>query len=377
MTRTVGFVGAGQLARMAQQAAIPLGIRLRVLAETPTDSAAQVVPDVMVGDYRNLDDLLAFAEGCDVVTFDHELTSPAHLLALEQAGCRLAPTPAAKRFAQDKWHQRSMLGSLGFPVPPHALVRTAADVEAFARTHSWPVVVKAVRGGYDGRGVWVVEDAAEAAAVVDSAHEGRELLVETFVPIIRELAVMVARRASGDQAVYPVVETVQSSGICNEVIAPAQIEPAVATAARDLAGRIAEAIGVTGIFAVELFQMADALLINELAARPHNSGHWSIEGAKTSQFANHLRAVCDWPLGSTEPIAPVSVMVNVLGREDGSDPADLLQGALGDPNTHVHLYGKVPRPGRKLGHVTVCGDDAADVRKRARAAAAALGQEIT
>lgn len=378
MTMTVGFVGAGQLARMAQQAAIPLGLRLRLLAESTDDSAAQVVPDVVVGDYRNLDDLLAFAKGCDVVTFDHELTDPQHLAELAAAGAQLVPSPQTKRFAQDKRHQRATLGGLGIPVPRNRSVADLVDVEGLAADAGWPVVLKAVRGGYDGRGVWVVAGASEAGEVLrDAASAGIELIGEAFVPIERELAVMVARRPSGESAIYPVVETVQSSGICNEVIAPAPVSPDVAQAARDLAGRIADAVEATGILAVELFSTADGLLLNEVAARPHNSGHWSIEGAVTSQFANHLRAVCDLPLGATDPTSPVSVMVNVLGRADGADPADLLPAVLEDPDVHVHLYGKTARPGRKLGHVTVCGDDLNDVRERARLAAATLGQEIS
>ena len=362
---------------MAQQAAIALGLELRVLADAPNDSAAQVIAGVVVGDYRNLDDLRAFAKGCDVVTFDHELTDPEHLATLEAEGVRLVPTPAAKRFAQDKRYQRTQLAALGLPVPRHRQVESAADIAALAQETGWPVVCKSVRGGYDGRGVWVVDDVASATTVFDEATAaGLELLVEAHVAIECELAVMVARRPGGSSAVYPVVETVQDNGICNEVIAPAQVSPDVATAARDLAHRIADATGATGILAVELFATAEGLVLNEVAARPHNSGHWTIDGAVTSQFENHLRAVCDLPLGSTQPTAPVSVMVNVLGRPDGSDPADLLPQALGDPDVHVHLYGKTARPGRKLGHVTVCGDDADDVRKRARAAAALLGQEI-
>lgn len=373
----IGFVGAGQLARMAQQAAIPLGLHLRLLADSPDDSAAQVTPDTIVGDYRSLEDLLAFAKGVDVVTFDHELTDPEHLAALADAGVRLVPSPAAKRFAQDKRHQRTTLGALGVPVPAHRDVMTVGDVELLAETSGWPVVLKAVRGGYDGRGVWVVENTAEAERVItDAASANVTLLGESFVGIERELAVLVTRRPSGDTVVYPVVETVQCEGICNEVIAPAPVDDSVATAAQELSASIAELTGATGILAVELFATADGLVLNEVAARPHNSGHWTIEGAVTSQFENHLRAVADLPLGATDAVAPACAMVNVLGRDDGTEPADLLPAALDDPGVHVHLYGKQARPGRKLGHVTVCGDDLDDVRRRARAAAAALGRTI-
>jgi 5-(carboxyamino)imidazole ribonucleotide synthase len=373
----VGFVGAGQLARMAQQAAIALGVDLYLLAETAEDSAAQVVPDVLVGDYRKLADLRRLAVDSDVITFDHELTDPAHLAALGEEGRVVRPAPGAKRFAQDKAYQRRELAALGLPVPCFAEVATVGDVAAFGASHGWPLVLKAPRGGYDGRGVFVVADADEAAAVLSqragSAEVVPPMLAEELVPLDRELAMLVARRPGGEAVVYPAVETVQVDGVLRESIAPAPIAADLAEEARALALRIAEAIDLTGVLAVELFEARGALLVNELACRPHNSGHWTIEGATTSQFANHLRAALDWPLGSTTPLAPAVVTVNVLGRADGFDPVDGMAAALAVPGANVHLYGKSTRPGRKLGHVTVLGDDVADARDRARAAAAALG----
>lgn len=373
MRPTVGIVGAGQLARMAQQAAIGLGIDLRVLADSPGDSAAQVIPSVFVGDYRTLDDLHRLAKAVDVVTFDHELPDPAHLAALADEGLVLRPGPRTKVFAQDKLHQRRELSARGFGVPAFAEVHEVADVEAFGAEHGWPLVLKAPRGGYDGRGVFVVDDVAAAAeALADTSP----LLAEVMVPLVREVAVLVARRPAGEAVAWPIIETVQIDGILRELVVPAPLDPARAEQARRLGLRIAEAIDLAGVMAVELFDTGDELLINELACRPHNSGHWTIEGATTSQFANHLRAVLDWPLGSTAPLAPAVASANVLGREDGFDPAAGMTAALAVPGVGVHLYGKQARPGRKLGHVTALGQDPAEVRERARAAAAALGQPI-
>jgi 5-(carboxyamino)imidazole ribonucleotide synthase len=372
MAPVLGIVGAGQLARMTQQAAIALGVDLRVLADAADDSAAQVIPDVVVGDYRSLEDLRGFAKGCDVVTLDHELPDPRHLEALVDDGVVLRPSPGAKRFAQDKAHQRMRLGGAGFPVPPFARVATVGEVEDFGAEHGWPLVLKAPRGGYDGRGVFFVGSPGEAR----SALRDGPLLAEARVPLERELAVLVARRPSGEAVVYPVVETVQVAGILRELVVPAPISSERAVEARDLGLRIAEHIDVAGVVAIELFDTGSALLVNEPACRPHNSGHWTIEGAATSQFANHLRGVLDWPLGAPRPLAPSVVTVNVLGRADGFDPADGLTAALSVGDVGVHLYGKAPRPGRKLGHVTALGEDLDGTRERARRAAAELGEGL-
>jgi 5-(carboxyamino)imidazole ribonucleotide synthase len=368
---TVGMIGAGQLARMTHQAVIALGQSLRVLADSPEDGTALVAADVVVGDYRELADLRSFATGCDVVTFDHEHVPNRHIAALEADGVAVHPGSAALRFAQDKQAMRERLGALGLPCPRWAPVTTAADLAGFAADAGWPVVLKAATGGYDGRGVWVVHSVDEAADVLAS---GTRLIVEERVPIVRELAALVARSPFGQGAAWPVVETVQRDGICVEVLAPApELDDDLAEEAEALALRIAADLGVTGVLAVELFQTADGLLVNELAMRPHNSGHWTIEGAQTSQFEQHLRAVLDYPLGSTAPVAPATVMVNLLGG-----PADVEPAALDErvhhfmahwPEVKLHLYGKSMRPGRKVGHVTVVGADLAEIRARAQAAA--------
>jgi 5-(carboxyamino)imidazole ribonucleotide synthase len=360
----VGMVGGGQLARMTHQASIALGQSLRILAASPDDGAALVAADVHIGHHTDLDALRTFAKGCEVVTFDHEHVPSEHIEALEAGGVNVAPSAAALRYAQDKRAMRERLTELGAPVPRWAPVAAPADVTAFAADTGWPVVVKAVRGGYDGRGVWFVDETDELPDV--------ELIVEERVPLRRELAVLVARSPFGQVATYPVVQTVQREGICVEVLAPApDLDPELAVEAEQLAIRLATELGVVGLLAVELFDTGAGLLVNELAMRPHNSGHWSIEGARTSQFEQHLRAVLDYPLGDTGLTAPAVVMANVLGGQAGGMSIDerLHHMFAADPGIKVHFYGKQVRPGRKIGHVTALGEDLTRTRERAVAAA--------
>ncbi|MSW65408.1 MAG: 5-(carboxyamino)imidazole ribonucleotide synthase [Actinobacteria bacterium] len=380
-TPVVAMVGGGQLSRMTHQAAIALGQSLRVLVADPAESAALVAGDVRIGQHTSLEDLVDFAEGATVVTFDHEHVPTDHLRALEAAGHRVAPGPDALVHAQDKLVLRRALAAAGESQPAWSQVDSAADVSAFAAEHGWPVVLKTPRGGYDGRGVFVVPDEASAAELVD--RHGT-LLAEERVVMVRELAAQVARSPFGQVAVYPVVETVQRDGVCNEALVPAPgLSDELATVAQEMAVRIADRLGVVGMLAVELFQTADGVLVNELAMRPHNSGHWSIEGAVTSQFEQHVRAVLDYPLGSTAMTAPVVVMANVLGgdaaAEDWSGPGldERVHHFMAHwPDVKLHWYGKGQRRGRKLGHVTALGDDLVEVRARAVAAARYLADGV-
>ena len=360
----VGMVGGGQLARMTHQAAISLAIDLTVLAEAGSP-AAQAGARVLEGRADDPAALRALAAATDVVTFDHEQVPLAELEALVAQGRVVRPAPAANRLAQDKLHARRAFADLGFPVPAFAPATSQVDVDRFAGEHGWPVVLKARSGGYDGRGVAFVADPADAAAALVAM--GDDAVVEEHVGIARELAVLIARRPSGETAVYPVVETRQEDAQLRELVVGASVPQAEA-----LGVRIVELADATGIVAVELFETADgSLLVNELALRPHNSGHWTIEGAGTSQFEQHLRAVLDWPLGATDLNAPAVATVNVLG-EDGVDPRAGLPAALAVPGAHVHLYGKAPRPGRKLGHVTALGGDVDTALATAHRAVAAL-----
>jgi len=367
----VAVIGGGQLARMLAQPAIALGVPLRLLAEAEGVSAAQVIPDHQVGDHRDLATLRSVTDGCAVVTFDHEHVPTEHLHALEEAGVACRPGPSALVHAQDKAVMRAAMDRLGAPQPRWAVVASPEEIEAFGL----PCVLKVTRGGYDGKGVWVVRSLADAdEALADADRRGVPLLAEEHVDFHRELSAIVARSPSGEEAAYPVVATTQLDGICHEVIAPApDLSPERAAEAQQLARHIATELDVTGVLAVELFDAEDGrILVNELAMRPHNTGHWTQDGAVTSQFENHLRAVLDLPLGSPEPRAPWTVMVNILG---GPDPEaghlyDGYQHALArDPRLRVHLYGKELRPGRKVGHVNAYGDDLADTLARARHAA--------
>ncbi|GGL90220.1 N5-carboxyaminoimidazole ribonucleotide synthase [Micromonospora yangpuensis] len=358
---------------MTHQAAIALGQSLRVLAQSPDDGAALVAADVQYGDHTDLAALRTFAKSCDVVTFDHEHVPTEHIRLLAAEGVKLFPPADALLHAQDKRIMRERLGALGAPNPVWQPVTEPADLVAFGTEQGWPVVLKAARGGYDGRGVWLVDDAAQATELAGTLLAGgTRLIVEERVRLRRELAVQVARSPFGQVAAYPVVETVQVDGVCVEVLAPAPgLAEEVAVAAQQLAIDLATALGVVGLLAVELFETPTGLVVNELAMRPHNSGHWTIEGARTSQFEQHLRAVLDYPMGDTALTAPVVVMANVLGGEPGGISVDerLHHLFAAEPGAKVHLYGKQVRPGRKIGHVTVLGDELDDVRARAARAA--------
>ncbi len=400
----IAVVGGGQLARMMVPAAAELGVHLRVLVEDVDSSAAQVLSDAPVGaasDPQALRELIAGTSPsgstavlgsvpASVLTFEHEHVPNDLLMEFVNQGTAVHPGPHALVQAQDKIVMRERLTELGVPCPRWAALPAsspqdgAAALDAFiaeesARAgHAVQVVVKTSRGGYDGKGVRLVSAAAEASdwfsAVADG---GPALLVEEKVPFARELAVVVARRPSGQTATYQVVESIQVDGVCSEVIAPApDLDPDVATQAQDIATRIAQGLDVTGVLAVEMFDVDGQVLVNELAMRPHNSGHWTIDGAITSQFEQHLRAVLDLPLGDVTPKAAWTVMTNLLGSQL-ADPTSVLPEALSDPRARVNLYGKGVRPGRKLGHVNVSGSDLADVRRRAQNAVATLRGEGT
>ncbi|MEU7202103.1 5-(carboxyamino)imidazole ribonucleotide synthase [Streptomyces sp. NPDC045470] len=392
----VGMVGGGQLARMTHEAGIPLGIKFKLLSDTPQESAAQVVSEVVLGDHRDLETLRAFARGCDVITFDHEHVPTEHLRALEADGIPVRPGPDALVHAQDKGVMRAKLDAIGAPCPRHRIVADPADVAVFAaeisgggaqrldegrwpgggRDGGFPVVLKTVRGGYDGKGVWVVRSSKEAA---EPFRAGVPVLAEEKVPFVRELAANVVRSPHGQAVAYPVVESVQVDGVCDTVIAPAPgLSDALSGQAQELALRIAHELGVVGHLAVELFETADGrILVNELAMRPHNSGHWTQDGAITSQFANHLRAVLDLPLGDPRPRAKWTVMANVLGGDYPDMYSAYLHCMARDPQLKIHMYGKDVKPGRKVGHVNTYGDDLADVRERAAHAAGYLRGTIT
>ncbi|WP_281245202.1 5-(carboxyamino)imidazole ribonucleotide synthase [Raineyella antarctica] len=382
----VGIIGGGQLARMMYGPAIRLGLHVKLLAEAPGVSAAQVAHDVEYGDYTDPATVLAFAEGCDAITFDHEHVPTTLLQQLEERGIAVRPGSAALVHAQDKVVMRERLSALGMPCPAFQVVASAEELAAFGERIGWPVIAKTSRGGYDGKGVWKIDGPQQAGEPFEALASGEagggttagsgtsgevQILAEEFVDFTRELSALVVRSPSGQGVTYPVSETYQDRGICAETLTPAPgltDERAVAT--QQMALRIAEELGVVGVLAVELMEARDGrILVNELAMRPHNTGHWSIDGAHTSQFENHLRAIADLPLGDPASRASWTVMVNVLGgsREDLAD--GLLHVLSRDPQLKVELYGKAVKARRKVGHVTAYGPDLEDVRARAQHAA--------
>jgi 5-(carboxyamino)imidazole ribonucleotide synthase len=387
---------------MMQPAAVELGVRLRVLAESAQASAAQVVPDSPVGDHRDLAAVSAFAADCDVLSFDHEHVPGPVLEKLVADGVAVRPGPQALRHAQDKLVMRRRLTELGLPCPRWREVHEWDGVVAFAAElsaagGSGDVVLKTPRGGYDGKGVLVLSTGARSGPdgpgglggpdaggsdrrdqetartwLAEAGPDG--LLAEERVNFVRELAVLVARSPSGQAAAWPVVESLQVDGVCREVVAPApDLDQEAAARATEIALTLAGELAVVGVLAVEMFEVSAGgvtrVLVNELAMRPHNSGHWTMDGAVTSQFEQHLRAVLDLPLGDPRPRSRWSVMVNVLGGDHPDLYRSYLHVMARDPGVKVHMYGKEVRPGRKVGHVTVCGDDLADCRARARHAA--------
>jgi len=368
----VAVVGGGQLARMMAPAATALGITLRVLVESEQASAALAAHEIVVGMPSDPDAVrrLLAEPRPDVVTWEHEHIPAEVFAACAEAGVPARPDAGALLHAQDKIAMRTRLDALGLPNPLWCEVASLEDVADFLAEAGGRAVVKTARGGYDGKGVRVVTHPEQVADWLEAIGDGGpRLLAEEAVDFDRELAIQVARRPSGEIRTWPVVESIQRDGVCSEVIAPAPGFSALAQReVEHLAEVIATKLDVTGVLAVELFQAGERILVNELAMRPHNSGHWSIDGSVTSQFEQHLRAVLDLPLGDTTPTAAVTVMANVLGGAREDLPAALAQ--VTDPRAKVHLYGKEVRAGRKVGHVTVTGDDVDEVCRRAVAAAA-------
>ncbi len=343
---TVGVIGAGQLARMMVAPATELGITLRLFATSSQDSGAQVCSHV-VGDYKNIEHLKKFAEECDVITFEHELVPLSVIKGLEAAGVRVYPSSAAFIYSQDKAEMRRKLQN--FPAPQWLVVSSADQVTEF------PVIAKSLSGGYDGRGVWKV---ASADQLSDLLQQNGTLLVEELIKFDAEIAVMVARSPHGQATSWTPTETVQVDGICTMTISPAtSISSDVAESAQRLALEVANEVGVVGVMAIEMFVKGGELFINELAMRPHNSGHWTIEGSRTSQFEQHLRAILDLPLGDPKMTSRYAVMGNILGGEKTNMYRPYLHLMARNPDLKFHQYQKEVRLGRKIGHVTALGDD--------------------
>ena len=358
MTYRVGVIGGGQLARMMTVPAINLGIELRVLAEAENSSADLATS--VVGDYTDPKTVLDFANGVDVITFDHEHVPLRILEALEAQGISVQPNSKALAHAQNKLVMRQALEVIGAPNPRWMSVSKPSELDSFIAEHGPEVIVKKPIGGYDGKGVRVVRASAEVSDWFEPSALvtlGGSLLAEEKVEFVREMAQLSARSPSGEFRAWPIVETRQKNGVCSEVLAPApNASSELVAKAIEIAELISTSLSVTGNLAVEMFETADGkLLVNELAMRPHNSGHFSIEGSTTSQFEQHLRAVLDLPLGDTF-VPEVAVMVNLLGLSDEKDFVENYPKLMRSfPSAKLHSYGKSPRIGRKLGHITVIG----------------------
>jgi 5-(carboxyamino)imidazole ribonucleotide synthase len=365
----VGIVGAGQLARMMGECAHDAHVRVTVLALSPNDAAVATCDEVVIGeptDARALDQL---AHAVDVVTFDHELVDLDQIEGLERRGVVVRPSAKALRYAVDKAHQRRALSAAGLPLPRFEVVSSSAEhtLPAFLDEIGDDVVIKTARGGYDGRGVWFSTSRNETLALIDQLPG--EVVVEERVELLGEVAQLVVRAVDGSVMLYPLVTTVQSERMCAEVRFPAEVSLETSRRAEELAEQLASLIDVVGILAIEFFVTPRGLVVNEVALRPHNSGHWTIEGTTSNQFANHLRAVSGQTLGAVRILHPCAVMVNVVGDDEPGS----IEAAQHVPGVHVHDYGKSWRPGRKLGHVTVVGDDAQSAHVQAWKGARAYG----
>ena len=361
----VGVIGAGQLARMSIAPATALGVDLLLLAADSQDSGAQITNHI-VGDYKDLETVRAFAKKCDVVTFEHELIPLSIVKALEADGVVVRPSSSAFLYSQDKAAMREKLSS--FPSPHWQIVTSSDEV------HDFPVIAKAISGGYDGRGVWKVSDAKELAALLQQTPK---LLIEELVDFDYEIAVMVARSPHGQATTWAPTQTIQEDGICTMTISPApHLSVALSEKAQKIALDVAAAVGVVGVMAVELFVKGDQLFINELAMRPHNSGHWTIDGSHTSQFEQHLRAVLDLPLGDPSMTAPLAVMGNVLGGDKPDMYRPYLHLMARTPALKFHHYKKEVRPGRKIGHVTMVGENLVELTQEVQHALDYMSGEV-
>ena len=357
MAKSIGVIGGGQLARMMITPAQQLGLALKVLAES-ADASARLAASA-VGDYKDLETVKAFAKTVDVITFDHEHVPLEILELLEAEGKEVQPSSAALKFAQNKLAMRERLTELGLPVPNWARVSSVEEVARFLVEFGPEAILKTPTGGYDGKGVMVITDPDQAKSWFEKFDN---LLIEEKVDFVRELAQLSARSVTGEWLSWPVVETIQRNGVCSEVHSPAR--DADQEKAANLSKQIAEGLGVTGVLAVEMFETSDGrLLVNELAMRPHNSGHFSIEGSRTSQFEQHLRAVSGLPLGVTDATKPYAVMLNLLGVDDTNTFIEHYPIALNVAGAHIHTYGKSARAGRKMGHITALSDDSIEDAK--------------
>jgi 5-(carboxyamino)imidazole ribonucleotide synthase len=370
--KRIGIVGGGQLAKMTALSSLQLGCDVLVLERKSDGPAVNLASHSFVGDWDNPDDLIRLAEHSDVVTLENEFVDANSLSELEKAGHTLFPTAKSIGLVQDKYIQKETLEKAGLPLSPFKAIESREDIIEVAKEFGWPLVIKARRNGYDGKGNATVNDTSEIAAAWDKLDgDNRTLYAEAFCPFISELAIIITTSRNGEAVAYPLVESVQREHICHIIRAPAPISSEITEKATDIARRAVTAIGAIGSFGVEMFLTEDGkVIINELAPRVHNSGHYTIEACECSQFENHVRAVMGWPLGSTKMVRPAAVMVNLLGQDHGSGRPAGFNEALAMPGVHIHIYGKeLSMPGRKMGHVTALGETLPEAEHIAQTAA--------
>lgn len=373
--KRIGIVGGGQLAKMTALSALEFGCDIHILERKPEGPAMNLAGKTFIGDWDNPDDLLKLAEHADVITLENEFVDANSLSELEKAGHTLFPTSKSIGLVQDKYIQKQTLQEAGLPLIPFRAIESREEIIEVAKELNWPLVIKARRNGYDGKGNATINDENEIDAAWDKLDgDNRTLYAEAFCPFVSELAIIITTSRNGEVATYPLVESVQRDHICHIVRAPAHVSDSITENAIDIAQRAVVAFGAIGSFGVEMFLTKDEeVIINELAPRVHNSGHYTIEACECSQFENHVRAVLGWPLGSTKMVKPAAVMVNLLAQDHGSGQPAGLDEALAMPGIHVHIYGKeLSMPGRKMGHVTALGETIPEAEKAAQAAADVL-----
>ncbi len=366
MKKTIGIVGGGQLGRMLTQAAVALGYQVVVVNPSDNSPAAQVGAEEIVADLYNEDALRQLGTVSDVITVEIEHLNTDVLDAIAVSGKHVHPSPETIRLIQDKYKQKQFLKKAKIAVADFCDVKSPDDAKKALQKFGGKMLLKTRFGAYDGRGNALVTNAVELKKSLEQ-FEGQQLYAESYVPFTKELAVMVARSIKGEIKTYPVVETFHERNICVEVHAPAEVDPAVKKKAGDLATQAAKELKGAGVFGVEMFLTADGeVLINEIAPRVHNSGHYTIEACKTSQFEQHIRAITDMPLGSTAMTVPAAVMINILGERDGDTIITGLEEAEAVTDTTVHLYGKSPtKVDRKMGHITSTAKTMTEAHKRA------------
>ena len=369
----LGILGGGQLGRMTALAAIRMGVGIRTLSPSPA-GPVEGLGEALVGDWTDPDVLRAFAEGCTAITVESEWAPAEKLLPVLPEGVRLFPTPRTLSLIRHKGVQKTTLAQAGLPAAAFELCKTTKEARTAAQRLGLPVILKRYEGSYDGYGNATARSLDDIDQHWEALAGDDGLLVEAFVPFKQELSVLVVRSDGGEMVCYPPAYTEQRDHRCHAVVVPASISAKTRERALEVARAAAEAVQSVGVLGVELFETEDGeILLNELAPRPHNTGHYTIEGSHTSQFENHARAVLGWPLGSPELRVPVAVMINILGYRSAPVSASTLPTALDIPGAAVHLYGKKEaRPRRKMGHVTVTGTDPVEVRRLAEVAASAI-----